>query len=320
MFLPSNSHDTDCNCDEPVTDSDYRRGVHLTKKWSCKTCTSSASEPLVEEKEENPYEFEDKIAEAFDELMGWHAPNLCDSYCGTKVMNMGEGYLALPTLIHCGPGNPSTEPRYVLFFTLRPRYNNIKFSAIEKHKYDPNTQYHAGKFCVVIYGVRVCTTSLLSSPTCPSLGAILMHLSNKKEKQTAKLNQEYLEKLKDVKAVYVGVNMDFPARIESLHPSQKKLGPSSVNKKKPKGKPKRKFTEKAKCQKCAWVICGRAIDCGGFTQDKCKIFGVNGIHKASKPSLEDIDHARKKKDAERKRNERKSKAARELQNFSLANR
>lgn len=60
---------------------------------------------------------------------------------------MGDGYLALPTLIHRGPGNAASasEPRFMLFFTLRPVYKNTIESDALYHKYNQDLQIHAGK-------------------------------------------------------------------------------------------------------------------------------------------------------------------------------
>jgi len=75
---------------------------------------------------------------------------------------MGDGYLALPTLIHRGPGNASSsaEPRYMLFFTLRPQYANTTSSAAHYHKYNPDLQIHAGKSIKYARGYSVCTSSV----------------------------------------------------------------------------------------------------------------------------------------------------------------
>lgn len=128
---------TECNRDEMLPDRDYRRGVHLTdESWSC-----NCKEPW------KPYDLQGKIVTAFSELLERGAPDLCDSYCGKKDTKMGDGYLALPTLIHRGPGNASSssKSRYMLFFTLRPQYANTTSSAAHHHKYNPDLQIHAGK-------------------------------------------------------------------------------------------------------------------------------------------------------------------------------
>ena len=135
---------TECNRHEMLPDHDYRRGVHLTdESWSC-----NCKEPWQQ------YDFEGKLVTAFSELLERGAPDLCDSYCGKEDIKMGDGYLALPTLIHRGPGNASSsaEPRYMLFFTLRPQYANATSSAAHYHKYNPDLQIHAGKFIVFFCG------------------------------------------------------------------------------------------------------------------------------------------------------------------------
>ena len=137
--LSPNTIPTDCHRDEMLPDRDYRRGVHLTNEsWSC-----NCNEPW------KPYDFEGKVVTAFSELLETGAPDLCDSYCGKEDTKMGDGYLALPTLIHRGPGNASSssEPRYMLFFTLSPEYTITKneTETAHYHKYDPDLQIHARK-------------------------------------------------------------------------------------------------------------------------------------------------------------------------------
>ena len=138
---------TECKRNEMLPDHDYRRGLHLAKSWSCSDC----------EKPKQPFDSErnlhDKIITAFSELLERSAPDLCDSYCGKEDTKMGDGYLALPTLIHCGPGRALScaEPRYMLFFTLRPKYTGIKRGRqTQQHQYNPNDQYHAGKLGIVV--------------------------------------------------------------------------------------------------------------------------------------------------------------------------
>ena len=124
-----------CNRMQMLPDSDYRRGVHLTdEEWHC-NCNAAHI----------PYDFEGSMIKSFGELLDVDAPNLCDSYCGKRNLSAGEGILALPTMIHRGPGCPSTatDSRYILFFTLRPQYKNVTQDAVEYHKYNPGLQIHA---------------------------------------------------------------------------------------------------------------------------------------------------------------------------------
>lgn len=124
-----------CQRNEQLPDQDYKRGVHLTtEKWYCGHCNKSA----------RTYDFEQKLTLSFGELL--NDPNICDAYAG-DTPNANDGILALPTLIHCGPGNPSasTENRIVLFYTVRPLYKNTKSGrSVEKqHKYEQDLQIHA---------------------------------------------------------------------------------------------------------------------------------------------------------------------------------
>lgn len=128
-----------CDRSTMLPDSDYRRGVHLTDEgWSCPNCDNDG----------DPYDFEGGIARCFGELIDEGATELCDSYAGRVDPTAGDGMLALPTLVHRGPGNPSsaTESRYVLFLTLRPLYRNTTTAAMY-HRYNPDLQVHAG--CVL---------------------------------------------------------------------------------------------------------------------------------------------------------------------------
>ena len=126
-----------CHRDEQLPDVDYKRGVHLTtEKWYCGHCNMPP----------RTYDFEQKLTHSFNELL--HDPNMCDAYAGGESPKANDGILALPTLIHCGPGNPSssTEDRIVLFFTVRPLYKNIKADdkEVEKqHRYNEDLQIHA---------------------------------------------------------------------------------------------------------------------------------------------------------------------------------
>ena len=126
-----------CNRTQMLPDRDFRRGVHLTdEEWNCADCTA----PVI------PYNFEGSMVKSFGELLDSDAPSLCHSYCGKKDVNAGDGVFTLPTLIHRGPGCPSTatENRYMLFFTLRPQYNNTTTAGVDEyHKYNPDLQIHA---------------------------------------------------------------------------------------------------------------------------------------------------------------------------------
>lgn len=128
-----------CSRTQMLPDRDYRRGVHLTdEEWTCFDCTA----PIA------PFNFEGSIVKTFGELLDEDALSLCHSYCGKKSVNAGDGMFTLPTLIHRGPGNPSTatENRYMLFFSLRPQYSNGTKTEEEMkhyHKYNPDFQIHA---------------------------------------------------------------------------------------------------------------------------------------------------------------------------------
>ncbi|KAL3775655.1 hypothetical protein ACHAW5_008125 [Stephanodiscus triporus] len=96
------------------------------------------------------------MVDAFGCLLDSDAPASCDANCGgrAETNRAGDGVLALPTLIHRGPGNASDASgnRYVLFFTLRPLYRGTirgggGAERSSMRRYDPELQIHAG--CVL---------------------------------------------------------------------------------------------------------------------------------------------------------------------------
>jgi len=132
-----------CKKMRQIKDCDFRRGVHLTNEsWYCGQCDEQ--QPLAE-----GYDFESKIVSCFGELLNNNPAQLCDAYAGSSTGKTGDGLLALPTLIHRGPGNhiSATKSRYVLFFSLRPTHKNVDADKAELYKYNPSTQIHAS--CVM---------------------------------------------------------------------------------------------------------------------------------------------------------------------------
>ena len=132
-----------CKKMRQLKDCDFRRGVHLTnEQWHCGQCDKQ--QPLAKD-----YDFESKIVSCFGELLNNNPAQLCDAYAGSSTDKTGDGLLALPTLIHRGPGNhiSATKSRYVLFFSLRPTYKNVDADKAELYKYNPSTQIHAS--CVM---------------------------------------------------------------------------------------------------------------------------------------------------------------------------
>jgi len=130
-----------CGRHEQLPDEALRRGVHLTdEQWTCGHCGGHHI----------PYDFEGDLLRSFGELLTETAVYMCSAYAGPKTQNAGCGLLSLPTVVHRGPGNPATsrDCRYVLFFTLRPIYCNVKkikeLDATKiHHRYNPDLQIHA---------------------------------------------------------------------------------------------------------------------------------------------------------------------------------
>ena len=137
-----------------LPDVDYRRGVHLLpdETWTCAAgCDDDGGSGG--KKKHRPYDFEGRLIEKFGRLLDVGAPDMCDAYCGPASPAAGDAVLALPTLIHRGPGLASSatvDGRYVLFFTLRPLYDgmidpvNPTTGYRKFHTYNPELQIHAG--------------------------------------------------------------------------------------------------------------------------------------------------------------------------------
>ena len=127
-----------CKKMRQLKDCDFRRGVHLTnEQWHCGQCDK-------QQPQANSYDLS-----CFGELLNNNPVQLCGAYAGNPTCNIGDGLLALPTLIHRGPGNhiSATRSRFVLFFSLRPMYKNVDSDKAELYKYNPSTQIHAS--CVM---------------------------------------------------------------------------------------------------------------------------------------------------------------------------
>ena len=78
------------------------------------------------------------------------APDLCTipaGCAGSGDCNAGDAFIALPTLVHRGPGTIGcTSTRHVLFFVIQPEYLDSAppGEGEESHdKFDPNLQVHA---------------------------------------------------------------------------------------------------------------------------------------------------------------------------------
>ena len=181
----------ECDRHEQLPDSAYRRGVHWTDEaWHCTDCKSRHV----------PYDFESKMATSFGELLERNAPNLCDSYAGKKDVKAGDGLLCLPTLIHRGPGNPTSakNSRCMLFFTLRPLYTNMKCECgLDKsmHKYNPALQIHAP---CILYNQFKKVKSIYESSGC-SLDGYLSAFMGSDQATTQRENKQLKEKLKQSK-------------------------------------------------------------------------------------------------------------------------
>ena len=79
---------------------------------------------------------------------------------------------------------------------------------------------------------------------------------------------DFEKRKEDVKEIYKDAYVDIDKRLDSLigftEPSLTKMTNKKV-------KP-REYSEKAQHQLCAWVVCGKAIKCGGFTKKGVQVW------------------------------------------------
>ena len=89
--------------------------------------------------------YEEQLHEKFGELLEDDATNLCKHACGALQPAAGDGMLALTTLVHREPGTiGSPKDRNVLFYSVRPLYDDEERQNEEEESYDPEAQIDAG--------------------------------------------------------------------------------------------------------------------------------------------------------------------------------
>ena len=69
-------------------------------------------------------------------------------------------------------------------------------------------------------------------------------------------------------------------------------------------KRRRTWSIKAQSRDCAWVCCGKAIDCGGLRKGLCSKYGTTGTHVHLIPPAAKLERMRLKKGRERKKQKR----------------
>ncbi len=89
--------------------------------------------------------FAHDLAECFGDLL-WRPGKVLGALRTVgSPPGVGDGILALPTLVHRGPGAYDSDAhRKVLFFTLRPLFPGVKAGAGHVGVYDADAQIHAG--------------------------------------------------------------------------------------------------------------------------------------------------------------------------------
>ena len=148
--------DAEAACDEcdrwiRLLDEQARRREHLRKgrSWTCAMagCGECGQRPKRQRQLVGVSKGE-MICNSFRELLD-KPSELIDQMkpCGKAEPAVGDALLALPTLIHRGPGGGGGEvPRRVLFFFVRPIFSEedgFEKDDIDSFKYDPSSQVHA---------------------------------------------------------------------------------------------------------------------------------------------------------------------------------
>ena len=127
------------NCKRTTTLSDevMRMRLHRRLDYLCDRCKGSSE---VSKRRRLPEaSFGTILQQTFRELLEPGAPYLCKHPCGAPRPRAGDGFIALPTLVHRGPGTmDSPKTRYVLFYTVRPQYSDMED---DEHAYDPSLEY-----------------------------------------------------------------------------------------------------------------------------------------------------------------------------------
>ena len=118
----------------------------LVKKVStrCDPDLPSSLSRLVEPALEKDY-FAGDLAESFSDLI-WRPDLVLQNMrpCGPPA-NAGDAIIALPTLVHRGPGSlDDSTDRWVLFFTVRPLFDDVGSDVGHVGSYDAAAQIHAG--------------------------------------------------------------------------------------------------------------------------------------------------------------------------------
>ena len=132
-----------CGVMTPVPEEAARRREHVSPSWCCLKaglggCNAASAEYALDG-------FDVEVCKAFSGLLTRPADLISQMRCmGGARQEAGGGCLALPTIIHRGPGQPAhlRRPRRVLFFSVRPIYGNELVD--EALVYDSSTQIHAG--------------------------------------------------------------------------------------------------------------------------------------------------------------------------------
>jgi len=137
-----------CKVYVAVPDDVARQRKHMLHGFCCETVGRRCGEA----REVSDDDFEQTVLaqlyETFAQLLlRPRAVVECMRPCGNPRPGLGDGVLALPTLVHRGPGGrnapgAATRSRRVLFFTLRPKFVDERVTA-KTGAYDEDGQVHA---------------------------------------------------------------------------------------------------------------------------------------------------------------------------------
>eukprot|EP00908_Phaeocystis_cordata_P023146 Transcript_5573.p2 GENE.Transcript_5573~~Transcript_5573.p2 ORF type:complete len:447 (-),score=79.49 Transcript_5573:52-1392(-) len=134
----------------PLPDAAARRRDHLARAFTCARAGRQCGPSECEWDESGHLigdQFERDVIEAFAPLL--EAPHRLLSQmapCGAPP-GVGDGLVALPTLVHRGPGceePQSGEERQVLFFSIAPVFSGERAADSDVGSYDSDAQIHAG--------------------------------------------------------------------------------------------------------------------------------------------------------------------------------
>jgi hypothetical protein len=158
LFVEEETECVECNCPIRLTDKQARQREHLRRlsdlgavpPWTCARagrgeCGRRRKKSRRQEAERTGDFLGDRVCNAFRSLLDDPVRVIeLMQPCGEPEPAMGDALLALPTLLHRGPGGGGgTVARRVLFFFVRPVFAPTLFVEGGAFRYDSSSQVHA---------------------------------------------------------------------------------------------------------------------------------------------------------------------------------